>query len=330
MGKIFDFFSGNNKAGKGITKKQVEFDKKLGFGFFFRLMKMRLGKFSVTNIAFMLCNIAIILALFGFTGIADKSVATAVSPMYGQISAASMNENSPLISSLYNVFCASTGIKLASIFSKVLKCTIFTLFLTFGLGTIGIVYNMRNICTGEHVDTWHDYFSAIKRNFKQGIVVSIIDAVIIYLLVYNIFAYRIEAANEFIFLVFYYASIVFAVVYYVMRFYIYLQLVSCEMSIWKLYKNSLLLSALGFKRNLAGVVGTVIFALIFGYASILLPQFAILSAFVFLFSLLTYIGIYCAYPVFKSYVVDPYYEEHPDEKPEDPWSTTERVFVDRG
>jgi hypothetical protein len=27
MGKIYDFFSGGNKNGKGVTKKQVEFDK---------------------------------------------------------------------------------------------------------------------------------------------------------------------------------------------------------------------------------------------------------------------------------------------------------------
>ena len=26
MGKIYDFFSGGNKPGKGVTKKQVEFD----------------------------------------------------------------------------------------------------------------------------------------------------------------------------------------------------------------------------------------------------------------------------------------------------------------
>ena len=41
-----NFFSGtNNRSGKGITKKQVEFDKKLGLGFFFRLMKMRCVSF---------------------------------------------------------------------------------------------------------------------------------------------------------------------------------------------------------------------------------------------------------------------------------------------
>lgn len=330
MGKLFDFFSGNNKAGKGITKKQVEFDKKLGFGFFFRLFKMRLGKFSVTNLAFTLCNIGIIIALFGFTGMLDSTVPTATDPLYGQISAASMNDASPVVSSLYGVFCASTGMKVTSIASKVLKCAMFTLFVTFGLATIGMVYNIRNVCTGEHIDTWQDFFYAIKRNFKQGIVISIIDAILVFLLIYNIFAYRIEAANEFIFLVFYYASIVFAVVYYIMRFYVYLQLVTCEMSIWKLYKNALLLTALGIKRNLVCVIGTVVFAILFAYTSILLPQFAIVALCIFVFAFLTYLGIYCAYPVFKLYVIDPYYDEHPEERPEDPWATTESVFVDRG
>lgn len=33
MGKLFNFFSGHNKEGKGVTKKQVEFDKKVRLGF---------------------------------------------------------------------------------------------------------------------------------------------------------------------------------------------------------------------------------------------------------------------------------------------------------
>jgi hypothetical protein len=49
----------------------------------------------------------------------------------------------------------------------------------------------------------------------------------------------------------------------------------------------------------------------------------------FAFSFLTYIGVYCAYPVMKKYVIDPYYEDNPDEMPEDPYECQEQVFVDR-
>lgn len=330
MGRIYNFFSGGNKPGKGVTKKQVEFDKKLGFGFFFRLLKMRLGKFSASNLIFALCNIVIFVALIGLTGMLDGETSTAANPLYAQISAISKNDSGPAVASLMSVYGASTSLRVISEASRILMYSVVLLVFTFGVSTIGLVYNMRNVCTGEHVDTWHDYFYAIKKNIKQGIVVGILDVLIIFLLIYDIIAYGVEANNEFIFLVFYYASILFAVMYYIMRFYIYIQLVTCKMSIGKMIKNSFLLTALGIKRNLAGLFGAIVFVILFMYAYIILPQFSIILLCMFAFSFLTYIGVYCAYPVVKRYVIDPYYEDHPDERPEDPWATSERVFVDRG
>ena len=330
MGKIFNFFSGtDNRSGKGISKKQVEYDKKLGFAFFFKLLKMRLGKFSGTNLTFALCNIFIFIALFGLSGNLDNSGPAASNPLYAQFSALSMNESGPAASALYNIYCASASTRVLSLASKTLMYSIFALIITFGLSTIGMVYNIRNVCTGEYVDTWHDFFYAIKRNFKQGIVVGLLDTTVIFLLIYDLFLYSASAGNSYMLLIFYYAIILISIVYYLMRFYIYLQLVTCEMSIWKLIKNSFLLTALGFKRNLVALIGTAAFVLLFLYAWILLPQFAIILVCMFAFSFLTYIGVYCAYPVMKKYVIDPYYEDNPDEAPVDPWSEQEQVFVDR-
>ena len=329
MSKIYNFFSGSNKPGKGVTKKQVEFDKKLGFGFFFRLLKMRLGKFSATNLIFALCNIFFFVALFGLSGLLDDAVPTATNPLYAQISAAAKNDSSPLIASLYGVFGTSVNWRVISETSSILMKSIFVLVFTFGLSTIGMVYNIRNVCTGDYVDTWRDFFYAIKRNFKQGIVVGVLDALLMCLLVYDIIAYGIES-ETFVFLVLYYASIVFALLYYVMRFYIYLQLVTCEMTIFKMIKNAFLLTMLGIKRNVAGLIGAGVFIFALFYAYILLPQFTVILLSIFVFSFLTYIGVYCAYPIIKRYVIDPYYEEHPEERPDDPWSTDEKVFVDRG
>ncbi len=329
MSKIYDFFSGSNKPGKGVTKKQVEFDKKLGFGFFFRLLKMRLGKFSATNLIFALCNIFFFVALLGLSGLLDDAVPTATNPLYAQISAASKNDTSPVIASLYGIYGVSVNWRVVSAASSMLMKSILVLIFTFGISTIGMVYNIRNVCTGDYVDTWHDFFYAIKRNIKQGIVIGVMDSLLICLLVYDIIAYGIQS-DEFIFLVLYYASIVFAIVYYMMRFYIYLQLVTCEMSIGKMIKNAFLLSMLGIKRNFAGLLGAGIFVFALFYAYILLPQFTVILLSMFVFSFLTYIGVYCAYPIIKKYVIDPYYEEHPDEQPDDPWATDETVFVDRG
>ena len=331
MGKIYDFFSGtNNKTGKGITKKQVEFDKKLGIGFFFKLMKMRLGKFSASNLIFALCNIFFFVALFGLSGTLDEYTTTAADPLYAQINAIAKNDSGPAIAALYSAFCASASRRVFSTISKVLMYSAVTLVFTFGLSTIGLVYNIRNICTGEHVYSWSDFFYAIKRNFKQGIVISIMDAVIIVVLVYDLIVYNASSAYSFMNLVFFYAIIAVSAIDYVMRFYIYLQLVTCKMSIGKMLKNSFLLTALGFKRNFVGILALIAVAIAYVYIYIFLPQVAIILFCMFIFSLLTYIGVYCAYPVLKKYVIDPYYDQHPDERPEDPWATDGRVFVDRG
>jgi len=329
MGRLYNFFSGTkNKKDKGVSKRQVERDKKLGFLYFFKLIKRRLGKFSTSNLIFILCNLTLVLGIVGFSGVFDESTTAAVHPLYAQVSAISKNDGSPLISTLYSIFCASTTVSVTSLISKILRYSMLFMILTFGVSTIGLVYNMRNVCTGEHIDTWHDYFYAIKRNFKQGIVIGVLDAIIIVLLVYDLIVYSAIANQQFIYLVFYYASIAFAAVYYIMRFYIYLQLVTCEMKIGKMIKNAFLLTALGIKRNLLGLVAAIIFAILYVYIFMFLPQFAIIMFFMFAISFLTYIGVYCAYPVLKKYVIDPYYDEHPEERPDESFDD-DAVFVDR-
>lgn len=330
MGRIFNFFSGtDNKTGRGVSKKQVEFDKKLGFGFFFKLLKMRLGKFSGSNLIFALCNIVIFVALFGLSGTLDDSTTTAANPLYAQMNCIALNDSSPAISAMSGMYCASTDMRIVSLASEILMKTIYALVITFGLSTIGMIYNMRNICTGEHVDTWSDFFYAIKRNFKQGIIIAIIDALVLYLLAYDIIVYSASQGNSFLHLIFFYAIMLISIIYYIMRFYLYLQLVSCEMSIGKMFKNAFLLTSLGLKRNFIGFISTVLVIILFIYIYLLMPQAAIVLFCMFMFSLLYYIGIYCAYPVFKKYVVDPYYNEHPEERPDDPWSSNDKVFVDR-
>ena len=332
--RIYDFFSGTeNKSGRGVSKKQVEHDKKLGFAYFFKLLKMRLGKIAINNLIFALCNIPLFIALFGVAGYFNGTVNTASDPLYGPLYGIMQYENNPLTSALKGVYGSGTELTVVSGVSRVLMYFAFLLIITFGLSTIGLIYNTRNICRGESIYSWGDFFEAIKKNLKQGLAVGIIDFLLIILLAYDIMAYSANANNSFVMLVFYYASILFAAIYYIMRYYLYIQLVTCRMTIGKMFKNSFLLTALGIKRNLAGFVGAVLFAVLFVYFYILFPSVAIILLGLFVFSFLAYIGVYCAYPVVEKYVIEPYYEEHPDERPgygEEPDDEEDPVFTDRG
>ena len=83
MGKLFNFFSGtDNKSGTGVSKTQARKDKKMGLGYFFYLLRTRIGKIAVSNIIFTLLNFTIILFILGVSGTFDEQTSTPASPMY--------------------------------------------------------------------------------------------------------------------------------------------------------------------------------------------------------------------------------------------------------
>ena len=105
-----------------------------------------------------------------------------------------------------------------------------------------------------------------------------------------------------------------SILYIWMRFYMYLMLVTFDLPIKKVIKNSLIFTALGFKRNLVSslwilLVGGLNIALGIALIStgfiipIVLPFFYLLG-----FSLFT--TVYAAYPVLDKYMIAPYYDEY--------------------
>ena len=329
---IFNFFSGSsNRSGRGVSKKDVERDKRMGFAYFFKLLKNKLGKFSGANLIFALCNFPFFIALVGFVGMFDSSVNTASDPLYANLFGAMQYESNPVIGALKGIIGAGTDLRVISDTSNVLMYFAYALILTFGISSVGMIYNMRNVCLGNPVDTWHDYFDAIKKNLRQAIPVGIIDTLIIALLIYDLIAYRANSENGFLLLVLYYATIAFAAIYYIMRIYVYIQLVTCNMTVGKMFKNAFLLTALGIKRNLIAVIVSLAFIVLFVYVYLLLPSVAIILFSIFVFAFLAFIAVYCAYPVVERYVIEPYYEDHPEERPGygEESDLSEPVFTDR-
>ena len=99
------------------------------------------------------------------------------------------------------------------------------------------------------------------------------------------------------------------VIYTLMRFYLYLMLVTFDLSTRKLLKNALIFSVLGIKRNVMGLLGIVLLAalnlliivpcLSIGFsAPIILPLFYFLS-------FTGFIAAYAAYPNIRRYMIDP-------------------------
>ncbi len=313
--KLFNFFSSTNNKNGDLSYDKAEKQKQLTFVNFFPSIIRRFRAISTANLLFSLCNIWIIAVLLGTTGNYDTFVSTAADPLYAQLYGIMGYENTPVTAMLYGAFGVSSTVKIWSSTSIFLVSLCLLVLLTNGIANVGLHYLLRASVTSDYSVTAADFFTAIKKNFKQGFVFGIFDVLIGLLLGYDFIAYQANAGVSFVYQVMFYLIIVIALFYIVVRTYIYLMIVSFDFSFGKIVKNALLLGCLGFKRNIAALLGVALFIALNFYLLVFVRGIGFLLPFFVTIGLCIYSLVYAEWKVIEQYVVEPYYKEHPDERP---------------
>ena len=200
---------------------------------------------------------------------------------------------------------------------------------TFGLQMVGATYILRSLVRGDAVFMFSDFLYAIRKNWKQGTVMGLLDTAIIGTLTFNfIYFYNLAPSG---FTNFMYAMTVAIIcLYIVFRFYIYLILITFNIKLTKAIKNSFIFVVLGLKRNLLAFVGI---ALLTAFAVALVVLLTPLGlGFVIVLPLAYYLGTcgfiatYAAYPVIKKYMIDPPTQSKPQaEAPTESEETNEEA-----
>lgn len=313
--KLFNFFSSTNNKNGDLSYDKAEKQKQLTFVNFFPSIIRRFRAISTANLLFSLCNIWIIAVLLGTTGNYDTFVSTAADPLYAQLYGIMGYENTPVTAMLYGAFGVSSTVKIWSSTSIFLVSLCLLGLFTNGIANVGLHYLLRASVTSDYSVTAADFFTAIKKNFKQGFVFGIFDVLIGLLLGYDFIAYQANAGVSFVYQVMFYLIIVIALFYIVVRTYIYLMIVSFDFSFGKIVKNALLLGCLGFKRNIAALLGVALFIVLNFYLLVFVRGIGFLLPFFITIGLCIYSLVYAEWKVIEQYVVEPYYKEHPDERP---------------
>ena len=90
-------------------------------------------------------------------------------------------------------------------------------------------------------------------------------------------------------------------------------LINFDLPIRKIFKNALIFTALGFKRNILASIWILIIAAInIALMILLLPAniiVPIILPLVYFAAFALFTTTYAAYPVIKKYMIDPYYDE---------------------
>ena len=314
--KLFDL----TRDGRGIAKHRE--DTTPGLKRFFLSYKNNFSKLVYVNIFYCVGNFPLLFLILALSGVSQNQIFLPLSDLFQNISGiiAADGGITPYKLILYSL----EGLQSDTLAPTVLTYIFYaigalTLF-TFGPVAAGCAYILRNLVSGEPVFVWTDFWYALKRNLKQSIIFGVIDVIINAVLVFNLFTY--VTSDNFLYSMMFWSNVIIFLLYFFMRYYVYVQMVTFKLTLFKMIKNSLIFSLVGLKRNVIALLGIVILLLLevlitFGSGGVLLPL-AVVAPIAILFSTFAYLKVYASYFKIKELMIDPYYNDHPEERPEEP------------
>jgi len=315
--KLFDL----SRDGVGISKKTPL--KESGLKRFFVTYKDNFGKLVSVNMFFVLGNFPLIFLIIVLSGYTKAAATIPASDLFQNISALFITGTpSPMNMSLYALEGLQNSVLLHTPLSYVFYGLAATTLLTFGCVNAGTAYVLRNMAMGEPVFVWSDFWYAVKRNWKQALPFGAIDGIINAILIFNIYT-TVSGSGTVLTDMMFWGNIIITVLYFFMRCYIYVQMVTFDLTVFKIIKNSLIFAMIGLKRNAMALLGNVAvllieLAFVFGLGALLMPL-AVAMPLAIMFATLAYSKVYASYFKIKEILIDPYKAEHPElfEKPGD-------------
>lgn len=291
MAGIFGFFD-YNKPGPGVPK---DAPPKSPFIVFFEILQRKFWNLVRVNLMFLVFNIpALILGMFVMLAFFPNILPDAFESA----------------DSLIN----DTILKF--ILLSLMMCVP---MITTGPSQAGFTYILRNYTREEHAFIWSDFKENALKNLKQSLIVSTINFVATFVILFSIRAYWIlidvgDLANlpgmiglAIMVMVF----IVFACI----NIYIYPLMVTFDLNLKQLYKNSLIFAIIKFLPNLGILLlNSLIIFLTFG---LIIPFSQIIGFIPYIFltlSLTGFITNFYAYPKLKKFMLSRIEDDEEEEE----------------
>ncbi len=307
---LYDLFHKNPLAGKGVSKA----DKlERNFKNFFKLSWWHMGTIISVNLIFLIGNFPIMFGLLAISGIFTTSIPAPSSVIYANLFGVMQDGADPLSAALYSVHGIPSEMAVQNTTTTVLFALTLLIVITWGFVNVGTTYILRNLIKGDPIFFFHDFFYAIKRNWRQGFIMGILDLIFIFMIGYGLMIYYYNMpSTAFLF----YLLLFVAFIYFLMRFYIYTIMITFDLSLFKIIKNAFIFAGVAMKRNALGFFGIALFIIIDWYLLKLITPLGIIIPMVFLYGYCAYIGSYVSWPKIKQLMVDPYDDDEKQSKQE--------------
>lgn len=299
--KLFDL----NRDGKGVDKQE---SRKPTLKFFFVLLFRKFSQLLQVNL--LMLGMVIPLLIVGGLYLLGTKTPSLTDSLYAPLHG--ITEILPSPSLAVSADLAGVQMELpvfSTAMNIVMIVAILFLAVTFGWQNTGSTYVLRGLFRGDAVFVFTDYFYAIKRNFKQAFFLGLVDFAVSAVLIID-FIFFYYRTGTFQMDVMYFAIFAIALIYLVMRFYLYHLLITFDLSNFKIVKNALIFSVLGIKRNVMALLGIVVLLAIHLFFILwLIPSgitIPLVVPFIYICAILGFITTYAAYPIIDRYMIEPY------------------------
>jgi len=285
MAGIFGFFD-YSKPGPGVPKEQPP---KLGIVVFFEIFTRKFWNLIKINMLFTLFNLPAVFISFYATGFIFQA----------EIS------DDPLFDLLFRFAVGSVFMAIP--------------ILTVGPAQAGMTYILRNYAREEHAFVWWDFKEHALKNFKQSIIICIIDLLVVVTMGISLNFYSKMINESIIFAAAFGVLALIISLFLMMHLFIYPMLVTFDLTIKQIYKNALIFSIIKFFPNLLIILlcaGLVLLSFAFYFVGVV----------VFIFILNSLIGLiinFYSYPVIKKFMIEAAARVHDDK-------TSEQALDDDG
>lgn len=189
---------------------------------------------------------------------------------------------------------------------------------TLGISKVGITNVTRNIARDKHSFGLSDFFETIRKNWKQALIAGIINTLVYVVLIFDIvFFYGNQGIVTTIGLG---ITLSILMVFLMMDFYLWTLMITFKFTLKQLYMNSFKFVIINFKKNLlCGILIILSLAIYVAIAFISGKYFVVAVSLELIVYAITFPAFralliqYFTFPCIKKVIIDPYYEEHPDE-----------------
>ena len=293
------------RDGKGVEKGE---DTTPNLKYFFKLWGRKFWKLISLNFL-MLVQIVPLMGIL-FLHLGGPKVSTQYDPLYSVLLGAQTAWPTSEGMTLFN--SAAGLLQDIPIFNSwaywVMGLLIVFHIVTYGWQKAASTYILRNLVRGDGVFMFSDYFYAIRKNWKQGLVMGIFDTAVLFALVFD-FLYFLNSPSTGVNNFMYVMIFALIIIYGIMRFYTYLMMVTFDMKLSKILKNALIFTALGIKRNIMALLGILLLTGVFVLMIVfLLPMklaVVLILPFLCLLAFCGFMYTYAAYPIIQRYMIDP-------------------------